>query len=60
MIRKFYILGWMLLAAAVLATLMTGYFNPVALVIYSLIALGLVHALVLWQAVTNTRDIENG
>jgi hypothetical protein len=55
MIKIFYISAWVLLAAAVFATLLTGYVTPVALFVFSLVALGLIHALMLWSVVVNTR-----
>ena len=40
--KKFYVLAWFLLAAAVLVSIFTGTFNPLAMVVFSLVAVGLV------------------
>ena len=58
--KKIYVLGWVSLAAAVLVSTLTGTFNPARLVVFSLIALGLVHMLVLWSVIVNTREIKTG
>ena len=46
--KNFYISAWILLAAAVLVSVLTGILNAAALVAFSLIALGLVYALALF------------
>lgn len=56
--KKLYVLAWALLALAALVSALTGTFNPVALVVFSLVALGLVSTLVLWSIVVNTREIK--
>jgi len=59
MIKNFYISAWILLVAAILVTFLTGAFNPPALFVFSLVALGLIHALMLWSVVVNTRDLDS-
>lgn len=59
MIKKFYISAWILLAAAALVTFLTGYFTPVALLVFSLTALALVHTLMLWSLIVNTRHLDS-
>ncbi len=58
--KKFYVLAWFLLAMAALITALTGAFNAVALVVFSLIALGLVHTLALWSVLVNAQDAQTG
>lgn len=58
MIKNFYISAWFLLAAAVLITFLTGYFTPVVLFAFSLIALALVHILAMWSVIINTRNLD--
>lgn len=59
MIRKLYISAWFLLAAAALILVFTGSFNPVTLLVFSLIALVLVNTLMLWLVIVNTRDAQH-
>lgn len=56
--KNFYISAWIILAAAAFIAFLTGSFNPVALLAFSLAALVLVFALMLWAVVVNTRDLE--
>jgi hypothetical protein len=58
-VKEIYISAWILLAAATLVTILTGSFSPVALVVFSLIALALVHTLALWSVIENTRDFDS-
>lgn len=58
MVKKFYILAWFLLVGGVLASIFTGTFNPLATVAFSLIALGLFHAMALWSVFVNTGDVQ--
>ncbi len=58
--ENFYISAWVLLAVAAFVSLATGTANWAALVIYSLIALALVHALMLWTLFDNTREYKTG
>ena len=57
--RKIYISAWFLLAAAAFVSILTGSFNPFALLVFSLIALALVHTLMLWSVIVNTRDTQH-
>ena len=56
MIKKFYVLAWFLLAASVLVSVFTGTFNPLGVVVLSLVAVGLVYGFALWSVIVNTRD----
>lgn len=56
--KKFYVLAWFLLAASALASVFTGTFNPLAMVVFSLVALGLVYAIALWSVIVNTREAQ--
>lgn len=56
--KKFYVLAWFLLAASVLASVFTGTFNPLAMVVFSLVAVGLVYGFALWSVIVNTRDTQ--
>ena len=58
MMKRFYVSAWFLLAAAALVSVVTGAFNPVALFVFSLVALGLVYTLALWSVFVNTRDLK--
>ena len=55
MMKNFYISAWILLAAAALLTLLTGYLTVPALFVFSLVGLALIHALMLWSVIVNTR-----
>jgi len=55
--RKIYTAAWLLLTVLFLASVSTGNFNPVSLLIFSLIALGLVYAPALWAVVVNTKKL---
>ena len=59
MMKKFYALAWFLLAATALVSVFTGSFNPFTLLVFSLIALALVHTLMLWLVIVNTRDAQH-
>lgn len=56
--KKFYVLAWFLLAAAVLVSIFTGTFNSLAMVVFGLVAVGLVHGFALWSVIVNTRDTQ--
>jgi hypothetical protein len=56
--KKIYVLAWFLLAAGALVSALTGTFNPVALVVFSLVALGLIYTFAFWWVIVNTRDIK--
>lgn len=53
-IKKFYAAAWIFLTLAAFVTLLTGNFNALMLVAFSLTALGLVYALALWTVIGNT------
>lgn len=55
--RTLYLAAWFLLSLAVAAAVITGTFNSVSLVIFSLAALALVYGLALWSAFTNSPDL---
>jgi hypothetical protein len=54
--KKFYVLAWFLLAASALISVFTSTFNPLVMVVFSLVALMLVLVLALWSVIVNTRD----
>ena len=56
--KKFYVLAWFLLLASVLAAVFTGTFDPLAMVVFSLVAVGLVYGFALWSVIYNTRDTQ--
>ncbi|HKP70493.1 MAG TPA: hypothetical protein VJV05_14490 [Pyrinomonadaceae bacterium] len=56
--KLFYGAAWFLLAFAVIVALFTGSFDSSALVVSSMIALGLVYALALWAVSGRTRGVE--
>lgn len=60
MLKNFYIGAWILLSFAAFVSLVTGTANWAALVIYSLFALALVHALMLWTLVDHNRQHKLG
>ena len=55
--KQFYISAWILVVFAALVTFLTGYLNPITVVAFSLIALGLVFGFALWSVMTNTPDM---
>ena len=56
MLKKFYILAWFWTAIAVLISVLTGTFGAKTVVVFGFIVLGLIHALMLWSVIVNTRD----
>lgn len=56
--RKLYLSAWVLLTAAAFVSALTGAFTPIALLVFSLLALGLVYALLLWSVIVNTYEIK--
>ena len=58
MMKKFYISGWILLTMAALVSVLSGSFNPVALLVFSLVALTLILSLALWSVYVQTRDFK--
>lgn len=56
MMKKIYIAGWFIVALAALVSIFTGTLTPAVLFVYSLLALGLVFALMLWLVIVNTRE----
>ncbi len=55
-IKKLYTAVWILLTLTAFATFLTGNFNHLTLLLFSLGALALVHALALWTVINNTRE----
>jgi hypothetical protein len=53
MIKKFYVLAWLMLAGSVLATLFSGSVSDLDLLAFGLITLGLVYSLVFWSVYSN-------
>ena len=58
MIKKFYVLAWLLLIGSAAATILTGSLSGLSMVAFGLIALALVHGLAFWSVVVNTRGAE--
>lgn len=58
MIKKLYVLAWLLLIGAVVSTIFKGTLDELAMVAFAIIAMGLIHALALWAAFVNTRDAQ--
>ena len=58
MMKTIYLAAWLLLVIAAVTSILTGTLNPATLVVFSLIALGLVYALALWLVTANTRDTQ--
>ena len=58
MMKSFYIAAWFLLIIAAFVTVSTGSVNPLALVVFGLVTLGLVYALALWSVLTNTPEMK--
>ncbi len=56
--KKLYISAWFLLAAAVIVSAFGGVVDGPVLLVFSLVALGLVYALALWSIVVNAREPE--
>jgi hypothetical protein len=57
--KKLYVSAWILLAAAAFVSALTGTFSPAALVVFSLITLGLIYTLLLWSVVVNTQEVKH-
>lgn len=55
MIKKLYASAWILAITALLVSILTGNFNGAAMVVFSLIVLGLFYAFALWSVTVNTR-----
>ena len=55
--KQLYISAWLLVVLGALVAFLTGYFNAVTLVAFSLIALGLVYSLALRSVITSTPDM---
>ena len=53
--KKIYLLAWISLTITFVASVLTGYYNPLSLVVFSLIALALVFALALWTVIVNVQ-----
>jgi len=56
--KKFYVTAWFLLAVSVLVSVFTGTFYPLTVVVFSLVAVGLVYGFALWSVIVNTRDTQ--
>lgn len=54
--KKIYTAAWILLAVLFLASVFTGSSDVLSSFIFSLAALGLVHALALWTVIVNSRS----
>lgn len=56
--KKLYVSAWFLLTAAASIAVLSGAMNAAIMVAFSLVALGLVHALALWSVFTNTNGLQ--
>lgn len=56
--KQIYISAWILLALAALVAISTGSFSTAVLLVFSLIALGLVFTLAVWSVIVNTQDLK--
>lgn len=55
--KNIYVAAWFLLTILFLASVFTGYFNALSLVVFSLSALALVYALAIWSLYVNTPEV---
>lgn len=53
--KNIYTTAWVLLTITFVVTVLTGYYNPLSLVVFSLVALALVFALALWVVIENVQ-----
>ena len=53
MIERIYLSAWMLTGVAVFNSVLTGGFDPAAMVTFSLVVLGLIYAFALWSVTFN-------
>lgn len=58
--KNIYTGAWILLTILFVASVLTGYFNPLSLVVFSLVALTLVFALALWVVMENVQGQKAG
>lgn len=58
--KNIYKAAWVLLTVSFIVSVLTGYFNPLSLVLFSLAALGLVFALALWVVIDNVQAHKAG
>ena len=58
MIKKFYGLVWVLFFASVLVSVLTGTLGPLAMVVYGVVAVGLVYALALWSVHGGAEEVQ--
>lgn len=56
--KNIYIASWILLTISFLATVLTGSFNALSLVVFSFAALALVYALAIWSVFINTQNTQ--
>lgn len=56
--KNLYIAAWVLLAVAAFTAVLADFLIPVALLLFSLVALGLILSLGLWSVVVQTRDFK--
>ena len=57
MLKKVYILAWLLAVSAVLIAVLTGTLNEAAMVVFSFIGLGLIYTLALWSVIVNPQEM---
>jgi Mn2+/Fe2+ NRAMP family transporter len=58
MMKQIYTSAWILLTIAALVSILSGSFDPVGLLVFSLVALALVLSLALWSVYVQTRDLK--
>lgn len=56
MIKKFYVLVWFLLIGSVLASILIGTFDALAMLAVSIGVVGLVYAFALWAVLINSQS----
>ena len=57
MMKTLYKLAWIFVALVAAASFLMGYFDALAMVVLSLVAVSLVYALSLWSVFINTPDM---
>ena len=57
MMKTFYKLAWIFVALVAAVSFLMGYFDVIAMIVLSLVAVSLVYALSLWSVFTNTPDM---
>ena len=56
--HKFYVITWLLLAGAVLFSVVNGPVNELQMIAFGLIGLALIYGLALWSVLVNTTETQ--